>query len=135
MNLTTSQALETIEKIDLDSTSVRKVTGLVATRHSLRSQKGPAALNTAREMLNERIKESATKYDREITNIPASMHRIALSWRSHVVNYVATTSHALILDAQANIARSEKDIPSLSQRRSSWAILQSVLDPPAAGMK
>ena len=26
-------------------------------------------------------------------------------------NYVATTSHALILDAQANIVRSEKDIP------------------------
>ena len=43
--------------------------------------------------------------------MPASMHRIALSWRSHVVNYVATTSHALILDAQANIVRSEKDIP------------------------
>ena len=43
--------------------------------------------------------------------MPASMHCIALSWRSHVVNYVATTSHAPILDAQANIVRSGKDIP------------------------
>ena len=33
-------------------------------------------------------------------------------------NYVATTSHALILDAQANIVRSEKDI--LVTRKSSW---------------
>ena len=33
-------------------------------------------------------------------------------------NYVATTSHALILDAQANIVRSEKDIPVT--RKSSW---------------
>ena len=67
VNLTTSQALETIEKIDLDSTSVRKVAGLIATRPSLCSQKGPAALNTARKTLSEMIKESATKYDDEIT--------------------------------------------------------------------
>ena len=121
--LTTSQALETIEKIDLDSTSVRKVTGLVATRHSLCSQKGPAALNTAREMLNEMIKESATKYDKEITKCTSfyashcSFMEIARSQIS-AANYVATTSHALILDAQANIVRSEKDIPVT--RKSSW---------------
>ena len=120
--LTTSQALETIEKIDLDSTSVRKVMGLVATRHSLRSQKGPAALNTAREMLNEMIKESATKYDEEITKCTSfyashcSFMEIARSQIS-AANYVATTSHALILDAQANIVRSER--ASLSQRKSS----------------
>ena len=122
-DLTTSQALETIEENGLDNTSVRKVTGLVATRHSLCSQKGPAALNTAREILSEMIKESATKYDDEITKCTSfyashcSFMGIARSQTS-AANYVATTSHALILDAQANIVRSEKDIPVT--RKSSW---------------
>ena len=116
VNLTISQALETIEENGLDNTSVRKVTGLVATRHSLCSQKGPAALNTAREILSEMIKESATKYDDEITKCTSfyashcSFMGIARSQTS-AANYVATTSHAMILDAQANIVRSEKDIP------------------------
>ena len=53
------------------------------------------------------------------------MHRIALSWRSHVVNYVATTSHAPITDTQANIVKSEKDIPAtkrelVGHNRNKW---------------
>ena len=71
---------------------------------------------TAREMLNEMIKESATKYHKEITKCTSfyashcSFMEIARSQIS-AANYVATTSHALISDAQANIVRSEKDIP------------------------
>ena len=78
---------------------------------------------TAREMLNEMIRESATKYDKEITKCTSfyashcSFMEIARSQIS-AANYVATTSHALILDAQANIVRSEKDIPVT--RKSSW---------------
>ena len=62
------------------------------------------------------IKESATKYDEEITKCTSfyASHRSFMEFaRSQIsaANYVATTSHALILDAQANIVRSEKDIP------------------------
>ena len=62
---------------------------------------------TAREMLNEMIKESATKYHKEITKCTSfyashcSFMGIAHSQTS-AANYVATTSHAMILDAQTS---------------------------------
>merc|ERR1719393_809202 len=79
--------------------------------------KGYAGLEGARNLLNDMIFESMSKYDAEIakcTDYYSTQCSAMAACRSQIAasNYVAANSRTLILDSQARINRCEVDIPT-----------------------
>merc|ERR1719247_3270390 len=106
-----------------DASSLEDVASLLAggkiTQTSLRKKKQPtgySGIDGARQMLNDMIFESLSKYDAEIakcTEFYAKQCALMEIARGAIAasNYVAANSRMLILDAQENINKCEVAIP------------------------
>merc|ERR1719247_2925952 len=116
--MTTEKAFMVLAKNNLTNPSLVEVANeLQGTKAHLRKQpKGYAGLDGARNLLNDMIFESMSKYDAEIAKcteyyskqcaaMEACRGQIAAS------NYIAANSRALILDSQATINLCEVEIP------------------------
>jgi len=113
-------AVQTLNKHNLSNPELMQVVNIAKGKGSsnLRKQpKGYSGLDGARNLLNDMIYESMSKYDAEIAKctdyytrqcaaLEACRGQIAAS------NYVAANSRALILDSQATINKCEVDIPT-----------------------
>jgi hypothetical protein len=83
-------------------------------------QPGYSGIDGARQLLNDMIYESLSKYDADIAKCTdfysqqCALMEIARGAIS-AANFVAANSRALILDAQANINRCEVSIPEVKQ--------------------
>merc|ERR1719329_951750 len=85
--------------------------------HLRKQPKGYAGIEGARNLLNDMIFESMTKYDAEIakcTEYYSTQCAAMEACRSQIAasNYIAANSRALILDSQAIINICEVDIPT-----------------------
>jgi hypothetical protein len=121
-SLTLPNAIEALQRSALANTSsLKQVTSLLSGKQNLRSSSslnhGAPGLQSAVNLLNGMIYETATKYDAELAKcsdyyskqcglMEAAHGQIAAS------NFVAATSRALILDASANIAKATTSIPA-----------------------
>merc|ERR1719352_1475394 len=119
-SMTSSKALEVLEKSALSTPKLKEVTGLLSNKQNLRkalqAHDGFGGLNGARLLLNDMIFEVMVKYDAEIakcTSYYASQCALMEVARGQIAgaNFVAATSRALILDAQYNINHCEISIP------------------------
>jgi hypothetical protein len=123
--MTVAKAVEVVQHNQSNSPAMQEVLSIIshdrATKKSFRKKKkddpsGYSGLDGARQMLNEMIYESASKYDAEIakcTDFYSKQCALMEVCRGQIAaaNYVAANSRALILDAQANIGKCEEDIP------------------------
>merc|ERR1719352_745704 len=123
-SMTSSKALEVLEKSALSTPKLKEVTGLLSNKQNLRkalqAHDGFGGLNGARLLLNDMIFEVMVKYDAEIakcTSYYASQCALMEVARGQIAgaNFVAATSRALILDAQYNINHCEISIPETKQ--------------------
>merc|ERR1719388_775733 len=117
--MTTEKAFMVLAKNNLTNPSLVEVANeLKGTKAHLRKQpKGYAGLDGARNLLNDMIFESMSKYDAEIakcTEYYATQCAAMESCRGQIAasNFIAANSRSLILDAQARINRCEIDIPT-----------------------
>merc|ERR1719146_374386 len=117
--MTTEKAFMVLAKNNLTNPSLVEVANeLQGTKANLRKQpKGYAGLDGARNLLNDMIFESMSKYDAEIakcTEYYATQCAAMESCRGQIAasNFIAANSRSLILDAQARINRCEVDIPT-----------------------
>merc|ERR1719252_543058 len=114
--MTTEKAFAILAKNNLTSPSlVEMKKGLQG--HLRKQPKGYAGLDGARNLLNDMIFESMSKYDAEIakcTEYYATQCAAMESCRGQIAasNFIAANSRSLILDAQARINRCEIDIPT-----------------------
>jgi hypothetical protein len=122
--LTLPEALKALQNTSMgDNAVLKSVVGMISTgnQKALRSkQSGFGGLNGARDLLNDMIHESANKYDAEIakcTDFYAKQCALMEVARGQIsaANFQAATARALILDAEANIKKCEKDIPETKQ--------------------
>jgi hypothetical protein len=122
--LTVSRAIEVLEQERGNDTALAQVLSFVSQDHigktALRKKQpsGYSGLDGARQLLNEMIYESLSKYDAEIakcTDFYSKQCALMEVCRGQIAasNYVAANSRALILDAQANINKCEEDIPKV----------------------
>lgn len=124
-SLTVEKAIEVLQQEKANDTALEQVLSLISQGHigktALRKNKkqdptGYSGLDGARQLLNEMIYESLSKYDAEIakcTDFYSKQCALMEVCRGQIsaANYVAANSRALILDAQANINKCEEDIP------------------------
>merc|ERR1719247_1834894 len=117
--LSVSRAFEVLRKSGLNESAVSMIASVAFGSKHLRKgapKKGYSGIEGARNLLNDMIFESMSKYDQEIAKcteyyskqcaaMEACRGQIAAS------NYIAANSRALILDSQATISRCEADIP------------------------
>ena len=114
--MTTEKAFAILAKNNLTNPSlVEMKQGLQG--HLRKQPKGYAGLDGARNLLNDMIFESMSKYDAEIakcTEYYATQCAAMESCRGQIAasNFIAANSRSLILDAQARINRCEIDIPT-----------------------
>merc|ERR1719160_2479554 len=117
--MTVPNAVNVLQKHNLYTPALSQVTGIAlkGNNHLRKQPVGYSGIDGARQLLNDMIFESMSKYDAEIAKcteyyskqcaaMEACRGQIAAS------NYIAANSRALILDAQANINRCEVDIPT-----------------------
>merc|ERR1719476_638470 len=104
--------------------ALQQVANFISSQNALQAQthlrkKQPAGysgLAGAKQLLNDMIHESLSKYDQEIakcTDYYAKQCALMETARGEIAaaNFVAANSRMLILDAQANINACEEDIP------------------------
>jgi len=119
-SMSLTSAVRTLEKSNLSTPELMQVADMAmgkGTKNLRKQPKGYSGLDGARNLLNDMIYESMSKYDAEIAKctdyytrqcaaMEACRGQIAAS------NYVAANSRALILDSQATINKCEVDIPT-----------------------
>merc|ERR1719182_1350756 len=120
MSLT--KAVQSLEKRNLSTPELVQVANMAmgkSSKSNLRAAPatGYSGLDGARNLLNDMIYESMTKYDAEIakcTDYYARQCGAMAACRGQISasNYIAANSRALILDAQADINKCEADIPT-----------------------
>merc|ERR1719409_2217909 len=119
-SLSFPKAIEVVQHSTLANRAsvLQKVQNLMTGSQNLRAQKdtGFGGLDGARKLLNDMIHESMTKYDAEIakcTDYYAKQCALMEVARGAISasNSIAANSRTLILDAQNNINKCEKDIP------------------------
>jgi hypothetical protein len=123
-SLTIEKAIEVLQHEKSNNSALEQVLSFVSQSHigktALRKKKqdpsGYSGLDGARQLLNEMIYESLSKYDAEIakcTDFYSKQCALMEVCRGQIAgsNYIAANSRALILDAQANINKCEEDIP------------------------
>merc|ERR1719472_541361 len=103
----------------MNATNVAEIKTMVLGKNTnLRKQpRGYSGLDGARNLLNDMIFESLSKYDAEIakcTEYYAEQCAAMEVCRGQIAasNYIAANSRALILDSQATINKCEVDIPT-----------------------
>jgi len=89
----------------------------LAGQANLRQPKGYSGLDGARNLLNDMIFESMSKYDAEIAKCTEYYSKQCAAMevcrgQISAANYIAANSRALILDSQATINKCEVDIPA-----------------------
>merc|ERR1719160_359440 len=117
--MTVPNAVNVLQKHNLYTPALSQVTGIAlkGNNHLRKQPVGYSGIDGARQLLNDMIFESMSKYDAEIAKcteyyskqcaaMEACRGQIAAS------NYIAANSRALILDAQATINKCEVDIPT-----------------------
>merc|ERR1719484_98381 len=115
-SMSVEKAWQVLEKNNLTSPALA---GLLGKQSRLRKQpKGYAGLEGARNLLNDMIYESMSKYDAEIakcTDYYSTQCSAMEACRGQIAasNFIAANSRTLILDAQARINRCEIDIPNM----------------------
>merc|ERR1719395_478502 len=115
--MTTEKAFAILAKNNLTNPSlVEMKKGLQG--HLRKQPKGYAGLEGARNLLNDMIYESMSKYDAEIakcTDYYSTQCSAMEACRGQIAasNFIAANSRTLILDAQARINRCEIDIPNM----------------------
>jgi len=113
-SMSVEKAWQVLEKNNLTSPALA---GLLGKQSRLRKQpKGYAGLEGARNLLNDMIYESMSKYDAEIakcTDYYSTQCAAMEACRGQIAasNFIAANSRTLILDAQSRINRCEVDIP------------------------
>ena len=118
-SMSLTSAVQTLETSNMSTPELMQIASIAMGKGTnLRKQpKGYSGLDGARNLLNDMIYESMSKYDAEIAKctdyytrqcaaMEACRGQIAAS------NYVAANSRALILDSQASINKCEVDIPT-----------------------
>jgi hypothetical protein len=121
-SLTIPKAMEVLSQRKLaDSSTLEQVASLLAGRQFKKSflkakQPGYSGIDGARNLLNDMIYESLSKYDSEIakcTDFYSRQCALMEVARGAIAaaNFVAANSRTLILDAQGNINRCEVAIP------------------------
>merc|ERR1719482_1879856 len=118
--MTPSKAMEVLKKSTSATPQLLQVAGMALGNHNnLRKQpgKGYSGLDGARNLLNDMIYESMTKYDAEIAKCTDYYSRQCAAMeacRGQIAasNYIAANSRMLILDSQATINKCEVDIPA-----------------------
>merc|ERR1719160_927175 len=122
--MTVPNAVNVLQKHNLYTPALSQVTGIAlkGNNHLRKQPVGYSGIDGARQLLNDMIFESMSKYDAEIAKcteyyskqcaaMEACRGQIAAS------NYVAANSRALILDSQATINLCEVEIPTRKQTR------------------
>merc|ERR1719160_2107141 len=117
--MTVPNAVNVLQKHNLYTPALSQVTGIAlkGNTHLRKQPVGYSGIDGARQLLNDMIFESMSKFDAEIAKcteyyskqcaaMEACRGQIAAS------NYIAANSRALILDSQANINKCEVDIPT-----------------------
>jgi len=109
-NLTTPALIKMTSQLHGKQSNLRKAASTPAPT-------GYAAVDGARDLLNDMIYESFKKYDEEITRCTEgySQHCAAMeTCRGQIAaaNFVAAESRALILDSQKTINKAQVDIPT-----------------------
>jgi len=115
--MTASKAMEFLKEKNSTTASLIESATAVLGKKLRKQPKGYGGLTGARNLLNDMIFESMTKYDQEIAKcteyyskqcaaMEACRGQIAAS------NYIAANSRMLILDSQAVINKCEVDIPA-----------------------
>jgi len=112
------KAVEVLQKSSLATPALMQAASMAqAGSTQLRKQpKGYSGLDGARNLLNDMIFESMTKYDAEIAKCTEYYSQQCAAMevcrgQISASNYIAANSRALILDAQATINKCEVDIP------------------------
>jgi len=126
--LTLPKAIDELERSEFaNSSGLKQIIGLVSGTQNLRSThidakdiKGFGGLDGARKLINDMVYEAASKYDTEIakcTKYYAEQCALMEIARGQISasNFVAASSRSLILDAQGNIDKCQKDIPVTQQ--------------------
>jgi hypothetical protein len=123
------KAVAVLQKSGMNQSKLAEVTDLANTvlnvkgvkgGKSLRQPKGYSGIDGARQMLNDMIFESMSKYDKEIAKCTEyySKQCAALETERGEIssaNYIAANSRTLILDAQQHINWCEDKIPTAKQ--------------------
>merc|ERR1719482_2538451 len=117
--MTVPNAVNVLQKHNLYTPALSQVTGIAlkGNNHLRKQPVGYSGIDGARQLLNDMIFESMSKYDAEIAKcteyyskqcaaMEACRGQIAAS------NYIAANSRMLILDSQATINKCEIDIPT-----------------------
>jgi len=119
--MSVAQAAEVLQKPSLTTPALVQATNLAlagAGGSQLRKQPvGYSGLDGARNLLNDMIFESMTKYDAEIAKCTEYYSKQCAAMevcRGQIAasNYIAANSRMLILDSQSTINRCEVDIPT-----------------------
>merc|ERR1719424_1552562 len=118
-SMSIAKAVQTLQKNNLSTPELMQVANVAMGKGgNLRKQpKGYSGLDGARNLLNDMIYESLSKYDTEIAKCTDYYSRQCAAMeacRGQIAasNYVAANSRALILDSQATINKCEVDIPT-----------------------
>merc|ERR1719424_716945 len=118
-SMSIAKAVQTLQKNNLSTPELMQVANVAMGKGgNLRKQpKGYSGLDGARNLLNDMIYESLSKYDTEIAKCTDYYSRQCAAMEScrgqiAASNYVAANSRALILDSQATINKCEVDIPT-----------------------
>merc|ERR1719478_1274636 len=117
--MTVPNAVNVLQKHNLYTPALSQVTGIAlkGNNHLRKQPVGYSGIDGARQLLNDMIFESMSKYDAEIAKcteyyskqcaaMEACRGQIAAS------NYIAANSRTLILDSQSRINKCEVDIPT-----------------------
>jgi hypothetical protein len=116
-SMSPAKALQILEKNNLTTPALMQAVAS-GKQASLRKQpKGYSGLEGAKNLLNDMIYESMSKYDAEIAKCTEYYSKQCAAMevcrgKISAANYVAANSRALILDQQATINRCEVDIPT-----------------------
>jgi hypothetical protein len=116
-SMTLPGALEMLKKSNLSSPRLALVTDIAAHSNLRKQPKGYSGLDGARNLLNDMIYESMSKYDTEVAKCTEYYSKQCAAMEAcrgqiSASNYIAANSRALILDAQATINKCEVDIPA-----------------------
>jgi hypothetical protein len=117
-SMTLPGALTVLKKSNLTSSALALVTDVVKHSNLRKQPKGYSGLDGARNLLNDMIYESMSKYDTEIAKCTEYYSKQCAAMEAcrgqiSASNYIAANSRALILDAQATINKCEVSIPEL----------------------
>jgi hypothetical protein len=117
-NMTIPKAVELLQQSPLSTPALMQAADMaLAGQANLRKQpKGYSGIDGARNLLNDMIFESMSKYDAEIAKCTEYYSKQCAAMevcrgQISAANYIAANSRALILDSQATINKCEVDIP------------------------